>query len=329
MQDITTENLVVKLKEKVLAGEEINREQALALAEAPLAELCAAADEIRRFFCADAFDMCTIINAKSGRCSENCKYCAQAGCYDTNVEEYPLLDCEKIVAAAKYCAEQGVLRFSLVTSGKRLADWEVDKACEIIREICQTCDIAVCASFGLLNEEQFARLKAAGLTRVHNNLEAPRRFFPNVCTTHSYDDKIAAIKAAQAANLSVCSGGIMGLGESMEDRIDMALDLRELGVNSVPVNMLNPIAGTPFADNDLLTNDDMRRICAVFRFILPKAAIRLAGGRLLLGDSGRGCFQSGANAAISGDMLTTTGETIASDKEIIAGLGYRRALLDE
>lgn len=329
MQDSKAENLVDILKEKVLAGYNISREEALALAAADLAALCAAADEIRCSFCGDAFDMCTIINAKSGRCSEKCKYCAQAGCYSTDVEEYPLLESEKIVEAAKYSAEQGVMRFSLVTSGKRLADWEVDKACAIIQEICQSCDIAVCASFGLLEEAQFARLKAAGLTRVHNNLEASRRFFPNVCTTHSYDDKIAAIKAAQAVGLSVCSGGIMGLGESMADRIDMALDLRDLGVNSVPVNMLNPIAGTPFADNDLLTNDDMRRICAVFRFILPRAAIRLAGGRLLLGDSGRGCFQSGANAAISGDMLTTTGETIASDKEIIAGLGYRRALLDE
>ncbi len=323
------ENIVDKLKARVLAGELINRDEALALAEAPLEELCAAADEIRQFFCADGFDMCTIINAKSGRCSENCKYCAQAGCYNTDVEEYPLLDSAEIVQAAKYNAEQGVLRFSLVTSGKRLTDWEVDRACDIIREIKKVCDISICASFGLLSEEQFAKLKTAGLSRVHNNLEASRNFFPNICTTHSYDDKIAAIKAAQRAGLSVCSGGIMGLGESMADRIDMALQLRELGVSSVPVNMLNPIPGTPLADNELLTNDDMRRVCAVFRFILPRAAIRLAGGRLLLGDSGRACFQSGANAAISGDMLTTTGETIASDKEIIAGLGYRRALLDE
>lgn len=323
------ENIVQTLKEKVLAGELINRDEAETLSAAPLEELCAAADEIRQFFCADGFDMCTIINAKSGRCSENCQYCAQAGCYNTNVEEYPLLDSEEVVRAAKYNAEQGVLRFSLVTSGKRLADWEVERACDIIREIQKVCDISICASFGLLDEEQFAKLKAAGLTRVHNNLEASRDFFPNICTTHSYDDKIAAIKAAQRAGLSVCSGGIMGLGESMADRIDMALQLRELGVNSVPVNMLNPIPGTPLADNEVLTNDDMRRICAVFRFILPKAAIRLAGGRLLLGDSGRGCFQSGANAAISGDMLTTTGETIASDKEIIASLGYRRVLLDE
>ena len=171
------------------------------------------------------------------------------------------MDAEEVVNAAKYNAAQGVPRFSLVTSGKRLSDAEVDKAC----------DISICASFGLLGEEQFRQLKDAGLSRVHNNLEASRRYFPNICTTHSFDDKINSIKAAQRVGLSVCSGGIMGLGESMEDRIDMALELRGLGINSVPVNMLNPIAGTPFENNEILTNDDMRRICAIFRFIMPKA----------------------------------------------------------
>lgn len=321
--------LLKSLQEKVFAGQNIDKEEAMQLLEAPLEELCQAADEIRRHFCQDAFDICTIINAKSGRCSENCQYCAQSACYKTDVEEYPLLSAAEVVQAAKYNAEQGVLRFSLVTSGKRLSDKEVDAACEIIRQLAAECDISICASFGLLNEEQFCRLKEAGLSRVHNNLETSRKFFPQICTTHSFEEKIAAIQAAQRAGLSVCSGGLMGLGESMEDRIDMALQLRELGVTSVPVNMLNPIPGTPLEHNKLLTNAEMRRICAIFRFILPKAAIRLAGGRKLLGDSGRACFQSGANAAISGDMLTTTGETIASDKQILAELGYRRALLDE
>lgn len=321
--------MLKSLQEKVLSGQEIDKGEALQLVNAPLEELCEAADEIRRHFCQDAFDICTIINAKSGRCSENCQYCAQSACYKTDVEEYPLLPAEKVVEAAKYNAEHGVLRFSLVTSGKRLSDKEVDAACEIIQQIAAECDISICASFGLLTEAQFSQLKAAGLSRVHNNLETSRNFFPQICTSHSFDEKIAAIQAAQKAGLSVCSGGLMGLGESMEDRIDMAFQLRELGVTSVPVNMLNPIPGTPLEHNKLLTNDEMRRICAIFRFILPKAAIRLAGGRKLLGDSGRACFQSGANAAISGDMLTTTGETIASDKQILSELGYRRALLDE
>jgi len=177
-------------------------------------------------------------------------------------------------------------------------------------------------SFGLLNEEQFRKLKNAGVTRVHNNLETSRRFFPNVCSTHSYDDKINAILAARKAGLFVCSGGIMGLGETPEDRIDMALALRGMAVKSVPVNILNPIPGTPLEHNTKLTNEEVRRIVAVYRFILPDASIRLAGGRGLLPDKGRSCFSSGANAAISGDMLTTAGITTETDKALLRELGY-------
>ena len=160
------------------------------------------------------------------------------------------------------------------------------------------------------------------MSRVHNNLETSERNFPNICTTHTFQDKVRAIRAAQAAGLSVCSGGIMGLGETVEDRIDMALSLRELGIKSVPVNMLNPIPGTPFEKNERLTNEDMRRIVAVYRFILPDASIRLAGGRGLLPDKGKGCFSSGANAAISGDMLTTAGITVQTDLALLKELGY-------
>ncbi len=318
-----------RLKDKVLSGGEITRAEAIALSKAPLGELCRAADEIRSHFCGDGFDMCTIINAKSGRCSENCKYCAQSSAYCTDIDEYPLLDSDEVVNAAKYNEEHGVKRFSLVASGKRLSDDEVDKVCSIVRDIKKACDISVCVSLGLLNEEQFARLKDAGVSRVHNNLETSRRYFSSVCSTHTYDDKIKAIKAAQRAGLSVCSGGIAGLGETMEDRIDMAFEIRNLSICSVPVNMLNPIKGTPYEENPRLTNDDMRRICAMFRFINPSAAIRLAGGRILLGDRGEECFRSGANAAISGDMLTTTGATISSDNDLINKLGFKVALLDE
>ena len=150
-----------------------------------------------------------------------------------------------------------------------------------------------------------------------------------MCTTHTYEDKIGAIKAAQAAGLTVCSGGIMGLGETVEDRIDMALTLRELGIKSVPVNMLNPIPGTPFENNSRLTQEDMRRIVAVYRFLLPDASIRLAGGRGLLGDRGESCFLSGANAAISGDMLTTAGITVRTDLALLEKLGYRVGLCNE
>lgn len=319
-------SLIQELKEKVQNGQEISKEEALALYEEPLEELCFAADEIRRQFCRDGFDICTIINGKSGRCSENCKYCAQSAYYNTATEEYPLLDTKEIVKQARYNADRGVLRYSIVTSGRELNDSEVAQMCDAIRAIKRDVDIEVCVSFGLLNEAQFRKVREAGATRVHNNLETSRRNFPNICTTHTFDDKVAAIEAAKAAGLSVCSGGIMGLGETKEDRIDMAFSLKELGVKSVPVNMLNPIPGTPYEDNQKLTKEDMRRIVAVYRFILPDASIRLAGGRGLMEDKGEGCFKSGANAVISGDMLTTSGYTIESDMDMIQRLGYKAVL---
>ena len=317
------------LTEKVLKGEQVTKEDALYLYDQPLDELCENADKIRRHFCSSCFDLCTIINVKSGRCSENCKFCAQSAHNHTGVTEYPLLPDEEILAQAKANQQQGVLRYSIVTSGKQLSDTEVDRMCSLIRRIGKEAGISVCVSFGLLTEKQFRKLKAAGVSRIHNNLETSERNFPNICTTHSFQDKVQAIRAAQAAGLSVCSGGIMGLGESVEDRIDMALSLRELRIKSVPVNMLNPIPGTPFEKNERLTNEDMRRIVAVYRFILPDASIRLAGGRGLLPDKGKSCFTSGANAAISGDMLTTAGITVKTDLTLLKELGYEAKMLDE
>lgn len=318
-----------ELTNEVLNGKQISREEALFLYEQPLSELCEHADQIRRHFCSNQFDICTIINAKSGSCSENCKFCAQSAHNHTCASQYPLLSKEEILAQAKTNCEQGVLRYSIVTSGKRLSDKEVDEICEAVREIKEKVGISVCVSLGLLNEQQFRKLKNAGVTRVHNNLETSRRNFPNICTTHTFDDKTEAIRAAQAAGLSVCSGGIMGLGETVEDRIDMAISLRDLNIKSVPVNMLNPIPGTPFENNEKLTEADMRRIVAVYRFILPTASIRLAGGRGLLPDKGKGCFVSGANAAISGDMLTTSGITTETDMALLKELGYEVKICNE
>ena len=316
---------VETLAKEIMEGKLIGREEALWLWEQPLEELCEQADRIRKHFCAGRFDLCTIINGKSGRCSENCRFCAQSAHNHTGAAEYPLLSAEEIVAQAKREDAQGVLRYSIVTSGKRLTDREVDEMCEAVRQIRRECRLSVCISFGLLGEEQYRKLKEAGVTRVHNNLETSRNHFPEICTTHTFDDKVAAIRAAQAAGLTVCSGGIMGMGETKEDRIDMALTLRELGIGSVPVNLLNPIPGTPLERQKPLTADDMRRIVAVYRFLLPDAFIRLAGGRGLLADKGKGCFQSGANAAITGDMLTTAGITVETDKELLKGLGYEVA----
>lgn len=321
--------IVEELKSKILNGGEITREEAISLIDAPLGELCEAADEIRERFCGDIFDMCTIINGKSGRCSENCKYCAQSAHYNTRCEEYPLLSAEEIVEGALYNYKRGVLRYSIVCSGKRLPESEVDSLCESIRAIKKACPISICVSAGLLDEESFRKLKQAGVDRVHNNLESSRRFFPEVCTTHTFDDKIAAINAAKAAGLEVCSGGIMGLGETFEDRIDMVLEARGLGVRSIPVNLLNPIPNTPFEHNPTLTEEEAARAVAIFRFIIPNGQIRLAGGRGLLGDMGKALFRSGANAAISGDMLTTRGISIDNDMKMCVELGYRIEFAEE
>ncbi len=321
-------SIVTDLKEKVLNGDLIDKSEAMQLWEVDYDELCSAANEIREKFCSNNFDICTIVNGKSGKCSENCKFCSQSSFYHTCAGEYPLLDKESIVKEAMNNAEQGMLRFSIVTSGRRLNDKEVDIMCDVIREIRKNTDISVCASFGLLNEEQYRKLKDAGVARIHNNIETSENNFPNVCTTHTFSDKINAIKAAQKAGLDICSGGIMGLGENNEDRVDMAFTLRELNVKSIPVNMLNPIPGTPFENNKKLTEKDMCRICAVYRFILPDAFIRLAGGRGLMENKGRDCFLSGANAAISGNMLTTSGITFETDLALLKELNFNPVLCE-
>lgn len=320
--------IVEELKQKVLGGGEVTREEALKLVEAPLEELAQAADQLREHFCGDRFDLCTIVNGKCGKCSEDCKYCAQSAHYHTNLEEsYPLLSTEELVKGAAENKRQGVLRYSIVTSGCKLSDREVDQVCESIRAIREQVGIEVCVSFGLLGEEAFRKLKEAGASRVHCNLESSRRYFPQVCTTHTYDEKIQTMQAAQRAGLSVCSGGIIGLGETMEDRIDMVLTARQLGVKSVPVNLLNPIPGTPYEHNPVLTEDELRRVVAIFRFLIPDGNIRLAGGRGLLEDKGARCFRSGSNAAISGDMLTTSGITVQRDQEMLNELGYQVRLV--
>ena len=312
-----------EMKDKILLGKWIGREEALRLAEEPLEELRQAADEIRRKVCGSGFDLCTIVNAKCGRCSEDCRYCAQSAHYRTACEEsYPLLSTQELLEDARRNAQQGVLRYSIVTSGRRLSEEEVEQACESIRRIRAEVPIEVCVSFGLLDEVQFRKIKAAGASRVHCNLESSARYFPSVCTTHTYEEKIRTLQEAKRAGLSICSGGILGLGETMEDRIDMVLTARELGVKSIPVNLLNPIPGTPYENRVPLDNEEACRCVAMFRFLIPDASIRLAGGRGLLGDKGEACFLSGANAAISGDMLTTAGITVETDMELLRSSGF-------
>ena len=311
-----------QIKDKIINGIDITYNEALSLINAPFDELLNCADEIREHFCKNIFDVCSIINAKSGRCSEDCKFCAQSAHYKTDIAEYPLLDKDKIVKEALYMAEKGVLRFSIVTSGKALTDKDVDIIAEVIKEIKSKSNISICASLGLLSASNFEKLKNAGLERVHNNLEASKHYFPKVCSTHTFEDKVNALKKAVSSGLSVCSGGIIGLGETMHDRIDLAFSLKELGIKSVPLNILSNIKGTPYENNKKLSEDEILRTAAIFRFILPDAFIRLAGGRAQLSDSGKKAFLSGINAVITGDMLTTSGISVDTDMQMIKDTGY-------
>ncbi|WP_195267819.1 biotin synthase BioB [Eubacterium sp. 1001713B170207_170306_E7] len=309
--------------EKIKSGHEAGKEEVLELVQAlDIETLTACAADIREYFCGKDFNLCTIINGKSGRCSENCAYCAQSAHYNTYVEEYPLLPEEAVVASAISNYSQGVHRFSIVTSGKRLEDGEVDAVCRIYRRLAETIPMGLCASHGLLSYEALRELRKSGVTRYHNNLETSEKFFSKICTTHTYSEKTEVIQNALRAGLEVCSGGIIGLGESMEDRIDMVFTLKQLGVGSVPLNVLNPISGTPLENNIPLTYDEVLRTAAAFRFILPEAQLRLAGGRALFPDKGERLMKGGINAAISGDMLTTAGIATDEDIAMIKALGF-------
>ncbi|MEG1432573.1 biotin synthase BioB [Eubacterium sp.] len=310
------------LTQKILKGGQITRQEASALSQVPLNHLADAATQLRKHFCGNTFDLCTIINGKGGHCSENCKFCAQSTHYQTGAEVHPLLDTQTVYDTAKHCGDQGILRFSNVTAGRRLSSPEVEVVAAQYKAIHADLPIKLCASHGLLETEDFKKLKAAGVTRYHNNLETSRKFFPKVCSTHSYDDKIRTILEAKEAGLEVCSGGIFGLGETLEDRLDMAFTLRELQITSVPINILNPIPGTPLSEQPLCSEDDVLRSVCLYRFILPGAALRLAGGRGLLSDKGERLFATAANAAITGDMLTTDGIDVKSDQAMLARLGY-------
>ncbi len=315
-------SLTATLLDKVLSGQSCTREELLLLCDAPLDELCQAANKIREHFCGNIFDLCTIINGRSGRCSENCKYCAQSAHYHTAVDEYPLLSGDTIMDGAIRCEEAGILRYSVVTSGKRLTDADVDQLCEIYRRMSVERQLGLCASHGLITLEHCKKIKAAGVSRYHNNLETSRRNFPNVCTTHTYDQKIQTIKWAQEAGMEVCSGGIMGLGETMEDRIDMFMDIAALGIKSTPINFLSPIPGTPYETLAPMSEEEKLRIIAIVRFIVPDGAVRIAAGRNTMSDQGRKAFLSGANAAISGDMLTTAGVSTRDDIAMLQEIGY-------
>ncbi len=315
------ENLT-DLSKKIIDGFRLSKDDDVSLLlNAPTDEVCAVAGDLQKHFAGKHVDLCTIINARCGRCSEDCKYCAQSSSYHTECEEYPFISTDEIVANARANEAAGVNRVALVTSGRALSGREFDKAIEAYEKIHNTMSIGLCGSLGLLSRQQLRRLREAGVTFYHHNIETSRRFFPEVCTTHTYDDRIRTIRMAQEEGLGVCSGGIIGLGENWDDRLDMAFDLQGLGIRSIPINILTPIKGTPLESQPPLSVNDILRTIAIFRIINPEANVRMAAGRRLLTDNGAEAFQGGASAAITGNMLTTTGTTVSSDVEMLTRLG--------
>lgn len=317
-------NMIFILEKKINEGGEITFEEALKLSKLSkaedLEELFYAADRICKSFNGKAVDLCSIMNAKSGKCSEDCKFCAQSVHYNTDVKEYDIVDKESAFSLAKENEISGINRFSLVTSGRGLKGEDFEKILKIYEHIKESLKINLCASLGILSYEQLLRLKEVGVTMYHHNLESSREYYDKICTTHSYDERINTIKDAERAGLKVCSGGIIGMGESMEDRISLAFCLKNLGVKSIPINVLNPIKGTPLEKAERLSQQDILKTIAILRFINPKAYIRLAGGRNLIDEFGKNCFKAGANATISGNYLTTSGNKIKDDISMIKAL---------
>ncbi|MCI6655050.1 MAG: biotin synthase BioB [Clostridium sp.] len=311
-----------KLADDIINGKRLTRKDDLSFfIDCELDALLEGADKIREYFCGDKVDLCTIINGRSGRCGEDCKYCAQSAHNHTNCEVYDFLPKEKILAEALANEKEGVDRFAIVTAGRSLSGEDFEKAIDAYETMHKECKLDLCASLGFLTKEQFHRLHEAGVTSYHDNIETSRRNFPNICTTHTYDEKIATIKAAQEEGFCVCSGGIIGMGETWEDRLDMAVSLAELGIMSIPINALMPIPGTPLENLEQLSENDILRTIAFFRYINPEANVRLAAGRALITNDGEAAFSGGASATITGNMLTTSGSTIESDKKLLSGIG--------
>lgn len=316
------DTIVQQVLQTVLAGGQIDRETALQLSDANKDELYQAADAVRRHFLGAHFDLCSIINAKNGNCSENCRWCAQSARHHTGIEAYQAIGEEEALAQAKDNDDHGVHRISLVTSGRSLSPDTTAELAHLFQRMSETTAMLFCASAGLLDETIAADLYAAGVRRYHCNLETSRKHFSQVCTTHTWEEKAATLRLARDMGMSLCSGGIIGMGETMTDRIDMAFELCELEVRSIPINILIPIAGTPLADLQPLSVDEVLTTVALFRFINPQAVIRMAGGRQQLGDEQYRCFSAGANGAIVGNYLTTTGGGIAEDLRHLSGLGF-------
>lgn len=322
---------IADLTERIISDPETgaSEEAAMRLAALPdteLPELLACAHAVTAACAKGDFFTCTIINAKSGRCSQDCAFCAQSARHATGVPTYPLLSKAEMLACALEMDRTNATHFSMVTSGHRLNDDEIDIICDTTADIRAKTGLAVCCSLGMIAARQAEKLRQSGVTRYHHNLETARSFFPEICTTHDYDEDIDTLKTAAAAGLSVCSGGIMGLGESWQQRVELAFTLKSLNVQRIPINFLNPITGTKLADRPLLPPLEALKSIALFRFIHPRADITICGGREpTLKDFQSWVFPAGANGLMIGNYLTTRGRDLAADLEMIdAWRGLRK-----
>ncbi len=320
----------IRIAEKIIREHgEISRDEALELAAAGLEEtpdLMACAGRIRKHFKKNTVFKCAIINAKSGMCPEDCAFCAQSAHHNTQVPVYDLLSAEKLETEGLKMAAAGATNYSVVTSGTSLTERDVETVCRVARSLKAKTNLNLCASVGMLDPAAARKLRAAGISRYHHNLETARSHFDAICSTHDYDDDIQTVKVAKQAGLVVCSGGIFGMGESWEQRVELAFTLKALDVDSVPINFLNPIKGTRMQDRPLLSPMEALKVIALYRFIHPRKDITICGGReATLKDFQSWLFAAGANGLMMGNYLTTLGRNMKMDLEMIQDLGLADA----
>ncbi len=314
---------------RVVDGERLDRRDGLALIAQPVDELAAAADAVRAHFGDGTVDACSIVNAKAGDCAEDCGFCAQSVHFDTGIDTYGLLDPEEILEAAKRAERDGAQRFGIVVAEKGVSkERRPDEWAEVIRAIRLVRDetaVEVDASLGILTEEEARILAEEGVNHYNHNIETSPRYFPEVVGTHSFADRVETLEVVKETGMDLCAGVVLGMGESPTDRVDAAIALQEVGVSSLPVNVLNPIAGTPLAERGLpdVTTEDVVRTVAVYRLLHPRARVRLTGGREanLDGDEQHLPFEAGADGVLTGDYLTTEGQSAAKDLEVIERAG--------
>jgi biotin synthase len=311
---------------RVLDGVSITPEEALEIANIPDCEtldLLVHANRLRKHFFGDQVHLCSIINAKSGLCTEDCSFCAQSAHHRAETPVYPLVDTEEIISSAQNAEKEGSCCFGIVTSGASIGEGpELEHICSALRQISNGTEIRPACSLGIIGRNTALALKQAGMRKYHHNLETARSFFPNVCTTHDYEEDVNTVKAVKEAGLEVCCGGIFGLGESAEQRVEFAFTLKELDVDSVPINFLNPIPGTRLAAADNLTPMECLRIIALFRVVLPDKQISVCGGREKnLRDLQSLMFFAGASGTMIGNYLTTTGRAPEHDWQMLKDLG--------